>query len=109
MKNLYENFNYITFPETDINDVKSTISGLNRFHRTSDIDNNLVLSIFNDIQDYLELPEKILDRPIIIVGTEINVASENMYSLLSSSDKQLISDLNSIDMEIYNTDYLFTP
>lgn len=106
--NLYENFNHIPFPETDINNVKATISSLNRFHRTSDINNNLVLSIFNDVQDYLDLPEKVLDRPIIIVGTEVNVASENMYSLLSESDKQLIAELNSVDMEIYNTDTLFT-
>ena len=106
--NLYENFNHIPFLETDINDVMPNISRLNRFHRTSDINNNLVLSIFNDIQDYLELPEKVLDRPIIVVGTEINVASESMYSLLSESDKQLIAELNSVDMEIYNTDSLFT-
>lgn len=108
-ENLYENFDYIVFPETNVNDVKENISKLTRFHKTEDINNLLVLSIYNEIQNYLNISEKIINRPIIIVGTEINVASRNMYNLLSNSEKNYIANLNSVDMEIYNSSELFTP
>jgi hypothetical protein len=104
---LYENFNNIEFLDVNINDVKNNIKKLTRFHKTENINNFLITSIYNEIQDYLDLPKKVLEKPIILLGTEINVASKDMYSLLSDYEKEYIASLNAVDMEIYNTSNLF--
>lgn len=92
--------------DINIENLKSRIESISILMNTSSLNHSLLSKVSEKIISDLNLPPKdiVLKNPI-----EHYVYSfyQNIYNSLSDSEKQQISEINSIDSEIYNTSQYF--